>query len=742
MARKSINVEVKAELSGISKIRSELKSVKDELADALTMDDVDPAKIEALTIEAGRLKDQLVDINEQVDLFASGSKYEVVTKSFGSIGKSILSLDFGKASERAQAFATAAKAITFKDAIGSVKDLGKTFLSVGRALLTNPLFLIGAVIALIVVGIYKFLDSLGLIEDILAVLMAPLNLLLDGLKSLANWFSNGAISAQENAEKKAKAYEDAADRINFANNEVIRGIDNEIRMARLSGKDTTALERNKLKAIEDTARARARADRAAFEAGLKNKKLTKEEITALKEKAIVSRIAANQSYEDIKFFDAKVVSDKQKSDDKQAADDKKLRDDNAKKAAADRETKKQNNERARKEDAANRLKAEREIEDLMNSLLKEGVEKEIKINNDKYERLIADTKTNEKLKEEERVKIIALLEQQQKDDEAKIREEDRKKREDEEKAAMDEFTNLMIGLNENRFAAERDTINLQTEERLKILREQQEKGLITKEQLDAAEIALEEEKQRRLKEIAGGGNAELSLIDKAKQDADAKLLIEKQKLDAGIINEEEYAERIKNINKELEDFIREEEDKTAQQRRDNVNQWIGVAGDGLSSIGDLMMTSLENEINAAEEGSEKQEALRRKSFEMNKKFQIGNAIMGMAQGVIAGLGAPFPMNIALPIIAGVSGLANIAKIKSTTYQGGTLPDVPSAGDTSSAIQRSMPTANFMGVGNNQNTVGAGGGNNEITLNVNATVSETEITSVQNRNANRIKNAEL
>ena len=743
MASKDINVKVKAELTGINKLRSELKDVKNELADALSMEDVDPGKIEELTTKAAGLKDQLADINEQVDVFATGSKYEAVSNSLGAIGSGLKNLDFGKASERAQAFATAAGKITFKDAISSVKSLGQTFTTIGKALITNPLFLLATIIGVIVVAVYKWLDSLGFIEKALDVLMAPLNMLINGLKSLSDWFGISDYKGQEAAENKASAYEDAAKRQKAASDEIVRGLDNEIRMAQLLGKDTIELERQKLREIRKTAQARYEADKAAYEAGLKNKKLTEEEIIALKEKAIASRIAANQSYEDIKFFDAKVAKDKDDAKKKDEEDTKKQ----AEKDKQDRSKAYQDRLKQQKEEAANRLKATREIEDLTNNLLKDGVEKEIVLNNEKYKRLIEDTKSNEKLKVEERNKIVALLEEQQKANEAKIREEDRKVRAEEEKAAMDEYSALLLSLNQNRFIVEKETINKETEERLNLLREQQEKGLISKAQLDAAEIALEQEKQRRLSELVGGEDG-LSPVDKARKEAEEKMLIEKQRLEAGIIDEEEYARRIEEINRDLNAKLADEDRKLRDEKIAYVNAGLDAAQGAFASIAALSEASNAVQIANAEGNEAKQEQLRKKGFEQNKKMQIAQATMSGIQGVINALTAqstiPEPFGSILKgvnaaIVAGTT-IANISKIKSTKYGGGGSVSPDTGGGGAAAAQRSMPNVSFTG-GNNQNTVSAGG-SSDTSVTVTAVVSETEITEVQNKNANRVKNAEL
>ena len=316
---------------------------------------------------------------------------------------------------------------------------------------------------------------------------------------------------------------------------------------------------------------------------------------------------------------------------------------------------------------------------------------------------------------------------------------------------MDEYTNLMISLNQNRFVAERDTINKETEEKLRLLREQQKEGYITKEQLDAAEIALEADKQKRLKELAVDGmDGDLSPVDKARQEADELLTIEKQKLDASIINEEEYAARVKQINDDLNKFI-EESDKAARDKKIGyMNDGIDAASNAFNAIANLSSAVNEVQIANAEGNEKKQEELRKKGFEQNKKMQIASATIAGIQGVINALTdqstIPEPFGSILKgvnaAIVATTTATNIAKIKATKYEGGGSVSPDTGGGGAAAAERSMPSVSFTGNGNNNlNTVGAGGGTgNEMTIT--AVVSETEITEVQNRNANRVKNAEL
>jgi len=258
-------------------------------------------------------------------------------------------------------------------------------------------------------------------------------------------------------------------------------------------------------------------------------------------------------------------------------------------------------------------------------------------------------------------------------------------------------------------------------------------------------VALAQDKQNKLNKIAGGPGGVMDPLQAARNKAEEQLKIQKEYFDLGLIDEVEYANRRKQIEKELNDEIKKLDAESAQQKRDNIGNYLGIASQGISAISSLMETSMENEIKSAEGNEAKQEQLRKKAFEQQKKMQIAAAFINMAQGIISGLGAPFPMNIALPVIAGVTGLANIAKIKSTTYEGGGGGGAatPSSPSSPSSMDRMGPAFNFQGNGGGANNVQAGGPQPmAITIQNDVSISETEITDTQRTVANLTNSAKL
>ena len=84
-----------------------------------------------------------------------------------------------------------------------------------------------------------------------------------------------------------------------------------------------------------------------------------------------------------------------------------------------------------------RLSAERKIEDLRNSLMEDGIEKELDINEDKFRRLREDAKKNTKLTAKERRELNDLYTEQEEQSEAKIREKYDKIERDREKKRLE-----------------------------------------------------------------------------------------------------------------------------------------------------------------------------------------------------------------------------------------------------------------------------------------------------------------
>jgi len=251
-------IEIPLKLSGVQSLKAELRTLKAAIAEAS-----DPEQMAALAARAGEVADRIKDANDAVNVFASGSKFEQISNSFGGIRDSIMSLDFEEASDKAKVFAKNLGGLNAADISKSMKGLtstvttmGGAFVKLGAQILVNPIFLLTAVITAIVVAIGVWLNKIGVLEKAISFLMAPVNLLIDAFKELTDWLGLTSYAAEENARKMEKSNDKAFKSSEKRVDGISKHYDLEIEKARLAGKDTTKLELDKSKAISDAAKKR------------------------------------------------------------------------------------------------------------------------------------------------------------------------------------------------------------------------------------------------------------------------------------------------------------------------------------------------------------------------------------------------------------------------------------------------------------------------------------------------------
>ena len=203
-------VEIPLKITGIGAMKAELRDLKSAIASA-----TDPEAMTALAQRAGEVADRIKDANEQVSVFTSGSKFEAVSNSFAAISGDLASLDFEGASEKAQVFAGALGKLNPADLTKGMKGFASTITTVGGAfvklgvtLLANPIFLIVAIFAAIVIGIGLFLKKMGLLDGVLKALMAPINAIIDGFKAFTDMLGLTTHAEEEAAEATKKAEEE------------------------------------------------------------------------------------------------------------------------------------------------------------------------------------------------------------------------------------------------------------------------------------------------------------------------------------------------------------------------------------------------------------------------------------------------------------------------------------------------------------------------------------------------------
>jgi hypothetical protein len=394
MADNTIKINVEVDDRPVKSLKAELR----ETIQQLQQTEIGTEAFDKLNQKAAALKDRMTEVNEQVAVFATGSKYEQVSNSLGEIGAGLRDMDFDRVTNGAKLFAQTSKSITFKDAIGSLKQMGSAFVSIGKTILTNPLFLIVAVVGAIIGAIIALLDELGILKVIFKAVGDAIGWVIQQLKDFLDWIGLTSYAAEDAAAKQAEAQEKIAQSHADKRAKVTDAYDHEIRLAQIAGENTVEMERQKQYAIIETSREEIAALRLKMESLKIAGTLTKEKSDEIRAAITELKTGIREASQEIQVINATEVADNNAANEKKAADNK---------AAAEKRA------AQRKQEKADRLAALRAIQDAETELIKDAQLKEYEENRIKYERLIQDTLANEKLLQTEKDKLAFALKQQQ-----------------------------------------------------------------------------------------------------------------------------------------------------------------------------------------------------------------------------------------------------------------------------------------------------------------------------------------
>jgi uncharacterized protein YdcH (DUF465 family) len=150
--------EVEAVNNATVNLKKELRAIQMELSNM----DPNDAKFDELSAKAGELKDRINDAAEAISANA-GNAFESLGNNAGNLASRLLSLDFEGVGQSARGMASSVKNINLKSLTDEVGGAIKGFASLGKALLANPIFLIGAAIAAIIVN---FQELKGLVDGV------------------------------------------------------------------------------------------------------------------------------------------------------------------------------------------------------------------------------------------------------------------------------------------------------------------------------------------------------------------------------------------------------------------------------------------------------------------------------------------------------------------------------------------------------------------------------------------------
>jgi hypothetical protein len=208
MATTTIDIEVKglgsfdkaidaidAGKGSVNSLKMELRNLQNELAT------LDPAsdKFVEMSQRAGEVRDSINNATESINANA-GPAFERLGNNASLLTQKLGALDFGGASESVKLLAANVKGVNFKDLSGELGGFVKSLGTLGKALLTNPIFLLATAILAIVMNFETLKNVIpgvnaaltGVTEEMTDALEASKQMTEESKKQLA------LISEQEN----------------------------------------------------------------------------------------------------------------------------------------------------------------------------------------------------------------------------------------------------------------------------------------------------------------------------------------------------------------------------------------------------------------------------------------------------------------------------------------------------------------------------------------------------------------
>jgi uncharacterized protein YdcH (DUF465 family) len=150
--------EVEAANNATVNLKKELRAIQMELSNM----DPNDAKFDELSAKAGELKDRINDAAEAISANA-GNAFESLGNNAQNLASRLINLDFEGVGQSARGMAASVKNINMRALTEELGGAIKGFAQLGKALLMNPIFAIGAAIALVIAN---FQELKGLVDGV------------------------------------------------------------------------------------------------------------------------------------------------------------------------------------------------------------------------------------------------------------------------------------------------------------------------------------------------------------------------------------------------------------------------------------------------------------------------------------------------------------------------------------------------------------------------------------------------
>lgn len=714
----NVNTNAGQAVNQFKALKNALKDATGELAGLA----IGTAEYNAAAEKVGSLRDRVNELNDSIRA-TSGAPVENLTNSFGLLSGQVNSLDFDGAANSLGQFAGQIKTFSFKDLLGGIKSIGKSFLDLGKALLSNPIFIFVGVLTGIGVAIYELKDKVKFISDIFDGLGAIVDGVVNTFKNLSDTLFGTGFAAQDAAEKTIKASQATANAVEDRYNR-------EIKIAKAAGKDTTTLEKQKQDDIIATNKAVIKGLNDYIIAGGKlndeQKKLLEQSTTNVKNaytELEVAQAEANAKYEAKQKAIYKLTQDLSINNFKegQSRELEVLR----RQQEAQLEGLKATEAYGRNREAIEKVFAEQR-QAIINKYSKITSDKQ-KADNDRLIKQTEDENINAIKDEEQRAIAQAATVKERRDKDI-----------NDSKASINVKKEALIA-SEKQLQIETDAIVKTFADKRKA---DKDKELADAIALNNTKLTAEADYQVAKAEadnVYNQADTE-ALINQLTVKKDIELSNATLTAEQKLLIEQNYSNAVNQI--KIDDA-----EKARQLRLREADDALNVASSLTSSLASLADTVYKSKSANLKKGSKEEEEAAKKQFKVQKALALVGAIIDGAKAVVTSLAsaplaigpAPNPIGIASLAATILASVASVAKIASTQYQsnGGSGGGSTGAGAASSvsAAPSGIATNGPVSSQFNSDAINQSGSVNGQSKDPNGQrvyVLESDITNAQNR----------
>lgn len=236
----------------VKPITQQFRELRREMADLADAGQINSDRFRELAQRSGEMRASIADTNTEISIMEATAvgAGEGMRQSFSVTSGALRSLDFQAANRGLVGLNQAMSKLDVKKMskdftgfskvvgttmVNSLKALGKTFVAVGRAILTNPIFLLAAIIIGVVVAIVKLAKKFELFQKVLEGLMMPINLIIAGFKKLTDWIGLTNHAEQEYAGEQAKRAQERSKQITQSMNDEQGALSRQIAIIQAKG---------------------------------------------------------------------------------------------------------------------------------------------------------------------------------------------------------------------------------------------------------------------------------------------------------------------------------------------------------------------------------------------------------------------------------------------------------------------------------------------------------------------------